>query len=88
MEDFNGLEKRFVAQHKLQLENSGVPKHLWPTVFKKLQGQVRKWSKMGINLGGSQAVVSLSSLPLKVQESGPSGSVMRCAEIPIIEFQS
>ncbi|XP_042874118.1 tubulin--tyrosine ligase-like protein 12 isoform X1 [Penaeus japonicus] len=40
MEDFNGLEKRFVEQHKIQLESSGVPKHLWPTVFKKLQGQV------------------------------------------------
>ncbi|XP_071521090.1 tubulin--tyrosine ligase-like protein 12 [Panulirus ornatus] len=40
MDDFNGLEKRFVEQHKIQLESSGVPRHFWPTVFRKLQGQI------------------------------------------------
>ncbi|KAK7068497.1 hypothetical protein SK128_009673, partial [Halocaridina rubra] len=38
--DFNGLEKTFVEQHKVQLESSGVPRHFWPTIFRKLQGQV------------------------------------------------
>lgn len=62
MEDFNGLEKRFVEQHKIQLESSGVPKHLWPTVFKKLQGQVRKRGNIGVTHGDSQAVIFLPSM--------------------------
>lgn len=40
MGDFNGLEKSFVEQHKIQLESSGVPSFFWPTVFRKLQGQI------------------------------------------------
>ncbi|KAG7169029.1 tubulin--tyrosine ligase-like protein 12 [Homarus americanus] len=40
MDDYNGLEKTFVEQHKIQLESSGVPRYFWPTVLRKLQGQV------------------------------------------------
>ncbi|XP_068236144.1 tubulin--tyrosine ligase-like protein 12 isoform X2 [Palaemon carinicauda] len=40
MTELNGLSKSFVEQHKVQLESSGVPPHFWPTIFKKLQGQI------------------------------------------------
>ncbi|XP_045597076.1 tubulin--tyrosine ligase-like protein 12 [Procambarus clarkii] len=40
MDEYNGLEKTFVEHHKIQLESSAVPRYFWPTVLRKLQGQV------------------------------------------------
>lgn len=40
MDEYNGLEKTFVEHHKVQLESSGVPRYFWPTLLRKLQGQV------------------------------------------------
>lgn len=40
MAECNGLDKNFVEHHKQQLQSSGVPPHFWPTIFRKLIGQV------------------------------------------------
>lgn len=54
MVDINGVEKTLLELHKVQLQSSGVPSHLWPALFRKLLGQVGlKLCTCMIHLGDS-----------------------------------